>query len=125
MGRTAATDTAQGRGISACCYGRHAVHISAEKLSDSSDHPSTNHSAPARWMLTIEDDGPGIPVEKRADIFLPYARLDDSRSRRTGGLGLGLAIVERSVKQLGGEIGVTEGRSGGARFWVRFDIQDL
>ncbi len=109
----------------ACCYGRHAVHISAEKLSDTSDHPNTNHSAPVRWMLTIEDDGPGIPVEKRADIFLPYARLDDSRSRRTGGLGLGLAIVERSVKQLGGEIGVTEGRSGGARFWVRFDIQDL
>lgn len=44
-------------------------------------------------MLIVEDDGPGIPPDARAQVFEPFVRLDPSRDRATGGCGLGLAIV--------------------------------
>jgi signal transduction histidine kinase len=66
--------------------------------------------------ISIDDDGPGIPVEHREEIFTPFARLDRSRARNTGGIGLGLAIVRKSVERLDGSIGVLDSPQGGARF---------
>ncbi|MDP1539042.1 MAG: ATP-binding protein [Moraxellaceae bacterium] len=72
-------------------------------------------------FLTVEDDGPGIPEEDWKRVFEPFTRLDDSRTRSTGGYGLGLSIVNRIAYWFGGTIRV--GRSvalGGASFIMRW-----
>jgi signal transduction histidine kinase len=54
--------------------------------------------------ITIEDDGPGIPQESLEQVFAPYFRLEDSRNRETGGVGLGLSIAREIVRHHGGDI---------------------
>ena len=48
-------------------------------------------------QISIEDSGPGIPEEKLSHVFDPFFRVDDSRTERTGGFGLGLAIAKRAI----------------------------
>ena len=67
-------------------------------------------------VIRVDDDGPGIPEEKREHVFAPFARLDGSRNRSTGGYGLGLAIVRECAWEYGGGIQIGESPSGGARF---------
>ncbi len=69
-------------------------------------------------LLVVDDDGPGIPMERREEIFERFARLDEARSRHDGGSGLGLAIVRSVVTGLGGRVWVAESSLGGARFVV-------
>ncbi|MBA2780567.1 ATP-binding protein [Billgrantia kenyensis] len=67
--------------------------------------------------LDIEDDGPGVPASERQAIFKPFARLDDSRTRRSGGYGLGLSIVQKIMAWHGGSVVVDDSQElGGARF---------
>ena len=66
--------------------------------------------------VQIEDDGPGVPAADRERIFEPFARLDPSRSREQGGVGLGLAIVRRAAERHGGRATVAPRVGGGARF---------
>lgn len=67
--------------------------------------------------LDVEDDGPGIPASERLQVFKPFARLDDSRTRRSGGYGLGLSIVQKVMTWHGGSASVDESPTlGGARF---------
>lgn len=66
-------------------------------------------------VVTVDDDGPGIPVEQRARVFLPFERLDASRNRATGGHGLGLAIVHRVMQAHGGAARAEDSELGGAR----------
>lgn len=66
--------------------------------------------------ITIADDGPGIPPDQQELIFERFHRLDPSRSRSTGGAGLGLAIARELVRLHGGEISVRNGEGGGAEF---------
>lgn len=74
--------------------------------------------------ICVEDDGPGIPVEERERVFEAFARLDDSRTRASGGYGLGLSIVSRIAYWFGGEIGVDESpRLGGARFTMTWPLE--
>ena len=68
--------------------------------------------------LTVDDNGPGIAPEQQALIFERFARLDDSRSRATGGAGLGLAIARELAEQHQGTITVGSSSLGGARFAV-------
>ncbi|MEK5753924.1 sensor histidine kinase BfmS [Acinetobacter variabilis] len=69
--------------------------------------------------ICVEDDGPGIPEADRARIFEAFARLDDSRTRASGGYGLGLSIVSRIAYWFGGEIQVDQSPTlGGARFII-------
>ncbi len=70
------------------------------------------------YSLAVEDDGPGIPESDREKVFKAFARLDDSRSRGTGGYGLGLAIVARVAALHGGVARVETSRLGGARIVV-------
>ncbi|WP_373191032.1 ATP-binding protein, partial [Halomonas sp.] len=71
-------------------------------------------SEPQRVRLEVEDDGPGIPVAARSEVFKPFARLDDSRS---GGYGLGLSIVQKVMAWHGGSVMVDASATlGGARF---------
>lgn len=66
-------------------------------------------------VVTVEDQGPGIPEAERERVFEPFYRLEGSRSRATGGVGLGLAIVRAAVRAHGGEIALLEGPRGGLR----------
>ena len=73
--------------------------------------------------VDVEDDGPGIPEEQRERVFTAFARLDDSRTRSSGGYGLGLSIVRRIMHWHNGKamVGVSD-KLGGARFslvWPR------
>jgi signal transduction histidine kinase len=70
-------------------------------------------------VLTVDDDGPGVPVDQRESVFERFVRLDQGRHRRAGGTGLGLAIVRRTVDQHHGSVRVTDAPMGGARFEVR------
>ena len=71
------------------------------------------------YVLTVEDDGSGIPEDERDTVFKAFARIDDSRNRETGGYGLGLAVVARVAQLHGGAATVDSSPSlGGARFSI-------
>ncbi|HSP30621.1 MAG TPA: ATP-binding protein [Halomonas sp.] len=75
--------------------------------------------------IDVEDDGPGIPPEARADIFKPFARLDDSRARSSGGYGLGLSIVQKIMAGHRGSVTIdTSPTLGGARFTLLVPRRD-
>lgn len=75
------------------------------------------------WVR-VEDDGPGIPEKDRERIFEPFARLDDSRTRASGGYGLGLSIVQRIAFWHGGSMEVGQSADfGGASFTFRWPIR--
>jgi len=62
--------------------------------------------------IIIEDDGPGIPPNLAEQVFVPFFRMEDSRNRETGGVGLGLSIARSIVRNHGGDIRLINGRSG-------------
>lgn len=75
--------------------------------------------ADARYLaLVVEDSGVGIPPDELQKIFERFYRTDTSRSRKTGGFGLGLAIVHELVTAMGGTINVTSSVGQGSRFCV-------
>lgn len=80
-------------------------------------------SSPDDVLLTIDDDGPPVPVAERERIFERFVRLDESRSRESGGSGLGLAITSAIVSAHGGRILCTEAPGGGCRFELAFPAQ--
>lgn len=67
---------------------------------------------PAQLRIQVADRGPGIPADRLAAVFQPFTRLETSRNRDTGGIGLGLALARAIVRDAGGEI-VLEARDGG------------
>ncbi len=72
--------------------------------------------------IDVEDDGPGIPEDQWESVFTPFARLDDSRTRSSGGYGLGLSIVRRILYWHGGQAFLGRSSMGGAKFslvWPR------
>ncbi|WP_420475465.1 ATP-binding protein [Noviherbaspirillum sp. ST9] len=69
--------------------------------------------------IAIDDDGPGIPLQEREQVFEAFHRLDRSRDRTTGGFGLGLAIAARAIQLHRGRIAVDDSPLGGARFVLR------
>jgi signal transduction histidine kinase len=71
-------------------------------------------------VLNVADDGPGVPLHQRENIWGRFVRLDSDRSRAGGGSGLGLALVKELVHAHGGTVAVTDAPSGhGALFVVR------
>ncbi|WP_448101459.1 sensor histidine kinase [Luteibacter jiangsuensis] len=78
---------------------------------------STHRDEDALWV-SVADDGPGVPVELRQRIFDPFF------SRREGGIGLGLTIVQQIVQAHGGTLSVGESAWGGASFNLRFNDQE-
>ena len=72
-------------------------------------------ASPEAIEITIDDSGPGIPEDQLARVFLPFYRLEDSRSRDTGGIGLGLAIAASIVEAHGGELRLANRTAGGLR----------
>ena len=66
-----------------------------------------------RAIISIEDDGPGIPEDQYKNVFKPFFRLDKSRSLNKSGVGLGLAIVEDIINSHGGNVQLGKSNSNG------------
>nr|WP_244616887.1 MULTISPECIES: ATP-binding protein [Xanthobacteraceae] len=76
-----------------------------------------------RWLtVTVDDDGPGIPAERREDVFRPFVRLDDARNQDAGGSGLGLTIARDAARSHGGDVVLGESPLGGLRATVRIPV---
>ncbi len=71
------------------------------------------------FAVVIDDDGPGIPEEDRERVFGPFVRLEESRSRETGGIGIGMAIARSIIRAHGGDIVLVNRPEGGLRATVR------
>jgi signal transduction histidine kinase len=75
-----------------------------------------------RIEMAVEDEGPGIPEAQRELMLEPFCRLEGSRSRGTGGAGLGLAIVRALAEAHGGEVSIGRAAGGGARVAVSLPL---
>ena len=71
-------------------------------------------------VLTVADNGPGIPEEDLPRVFERFYRVDKARSRAAGGTGLGLSIVQDTVHKRGGTVSAANAPGGGAVFTVRW-----
>jgi signal transduction histidine kinase len=72
--------------------------------------------------ITIEDDGPGIPVSEMDRVFEPFRRLEQSRNRETGGVGLGLPIARNMLRAHGGDVVLSNRPQGGLRALVTLPV---
>jgi len=72
--------------------------------------------------IQIDDNGPGIPAERRTEMFRPFRRMDDARGPDTGGAGLGLTIARDVVRRHGGEIRLGASEMGGLRVELRLPV---
>ncbi|NMN99038.1 sensor histidine kinase [Antrihabitans stalactiti] len=75
-----------------------------------------------RAVISVSDDGPGIPPEERDRVFERFIRLDTARARASGGAGLGLSIVEQIVRMHDGTVAVTDAVGGGTVFSVTLPL---
>lgn len=71
-------------------------------------------------VVTVRDDGPGIPQELLPSLFEPFFRVDRSRSKKTGGYGLGLSLCKRTMEAHGGTIALADNEGRGASFLLTF-----
>jgi two-component system osmolarity sensor histidine kinase EnvZ len=72
--------------------------------------------------MTVDDDGPGIPADRRADAFRPFVRLDDARNLDETGTGLGLAIALDIARAHGGDLTLADSPKGGLRAVVQIPV---
>jgi signal transduction histidine kinase len=75
-------------------------------------------------VVRVRDDGPGIPEIDLPNLFEPFYRVDRSRSRKTGGYGLGLSICKRIMEAHGGSIAVANNTGRGACFVLSFPMPE-
>ena len=73
-------------------------------------------------VVHVDDDGPGIPVESREDVFRPFFRLDDARNQDQSGSGLGLAIARDIARSHGGDVQLGDSPMGGLRASLRMPL---
>jgi signal transduction histidine kinase len=99
----------------ACRHARERVEVGV-RVADAGEQGSRSGGA---VVLTVDDDGPGVPAEQREVVFERFGRLEEGRSRDRGGAGLGLAVVRRIAERHGGSASVGDSPLGGARFEVR------
>jgi two-component system osmolarity sensor histidine kinase EnvZ len=73
-------------------------------------------------LITVEDDGPGVPAEARETVFLPFRSLDNARNQNVKSTGLGLAIARDIIRAHGGEIHLGESQMGGLKATIRMPL---
>ncbi len=74
-------------------------------------------------LLAVSDCGPGIELEVQSKLFGSFSKIDNSLTRRNGGLGLGLAICKRLSELMNGSVGVSSAPGKGSTFWVRLPLE--
>ncbi|GAA3764343.1 HAMP domain-containing sensor histidine kinase [Micromonospora maritima] len=77
----------------------------------------------AYHLVTVTDDGPGVPAADRERVFARFTRLDDARARDAGGAGLGLAIVRELVRRAGGTVELADATPGAAAPGLRATVR--
>ena len=82
----------------------------------------TERDEPDQVEVIIEDDGPGIPDDKKRDAMRPFVRLDDARGMETGGTGLGLSIAQTAIENHGGQMFLENSDMGGLRVRIVLPI---
>ena len=82
----------------------------------------TEHDTSDAIEIIIEDDGPGIPDERKKDAMRPFVRLDEARGTNTGGTGLGLSIAQTAIENHGGQIFLEDSEFGGLRVRIVLPI---
>lgn len=75
-----------------------------------------------RLEVTVDDDGPGIPADKREDVFKAFYRIEGSRNKETGGVGLGLSIAKDVISSHGGTITLGDSDMGGLRVLISIPL---
>jgi signal transduction histidine kinase len=83
---------------------RNAIRYTAQQTEIEVRLSCETNCAASAATISVRDHGPGVPESSLEELFRPFFRLDESRERSTGGVGLGLAIAERAVRLHGGEI---------------------
>jgi len=96
----------------ACRYAARNIHIDFTRTDE-------------EYCLSVDDDGPGIPEEEYDTIFTPFTRLNQSRDRKLGGYGLGLAIVRQIAEAHQGTIEVIPSKLGGTTFLLKFPCETV
>jgi signal transduction histidine kinase len=91
---------------------RNAVRYARSRVSLSIERSAS------RTVITIDDDGPGVPPAERQRLFEPFTRVEGSRGRASGGVGLGLAIVKSVAEWHGGQALISDSPLGGARVTI-------
>ncbi len=82
----------------------------------------TEHDTIDTVEVIIEDDGPGIPDDRKRDALRPFVRLDDARGADTGGTGLGLSIAQTAIENHGGQMFLENSKLGGLRVRIVLPI---
>jgi two-component system sensor histidine kinase PhoQ len=98
----------------ACKYGKYSVHISIDVV-------PTSKASDAAVSMSIEDDGPGIPVAKREEVLARGLRLDTQVS----GQGIGLAVAKELVALYAGRLSLGDSAMGGAKIAIHFPVKSL
>lgn len=75
-----------------------------------------------KMFIAVDDDGPGIPEDKREEVFKAFYRLEESRNKETGGVGLGLSIAKDVITSHGGKIELLDSKMGGLRVLVSIPL---
>ena len=75
-----------------------------------------------RVEILVDDDGPGVPVDKREEVFKPFFRIEASRNAETGGIGLGLTIARDILRSHGGDLTLGDSPLGGLRAVLRVPV---
>jgi two-component system sensor histidine kinase CpxA len=101
---------------------RNAVRYTAEGTVVKISLRCLREGGAAEAVITVKDEGVGVPEEFLKDIFRPFYRMDDSRTRETGGTGLGLAIAERAVRLHGGTVTAANAPGGGFVVELRLPV---
>ena len=75
-----------------------------------------------RVNISIDDDGPGIPINQYKNVFKPFYRLDDSRNLNNSGVGLGMSIAEDIVRSHGGSIELNRSKKKGLQVKISLPL---
>lgn len=92
----------------------------AERFAVAEVHVELGVQQDGQACLTVHDDGAGVALQYHDRLFVPFSRIDDSRDRATGGVGLGLALIDLILRKHGGVALYSNSRLGGAAFSIEW-----